>query len=249
MNQKSFIVFLFSLLFFNSISQAQTKPDTLLAKKIANEVCGCLNKVDLSNTMSSVFLTTESNDCMNKSLYKFRKELNFYAELSESEYTAEIGEKMSRKVGMVMFPYLMRDCKKFFELMVMQFDKMQEESEKAELYSDSLSRVDEYYADSTYNDSTYNYEEYDESQYTIKGKLKAIETKNYTYLIIEDEKGVKNKLLWLHYFENSDAISRNFKKYKDKKVSVQWYESEIYDPKEKLYIKNKEISWFEFLEE
>jgi hypothetical protein len=252
------LILVFNLaIFYTTLAQTSSeKPDSVVLKKVAGELCGCFKDLKIADDVD-VMSSPQTKDCMGFILFKYRKELKTsYANLSESDYTPEIGEKISRKQGIRAFPYLLRGCPLFFDLLIQQAEK---DLERYEQYEKELANVDttQYEEPRTdFLDSTsanpYQVDpaenEIEVSDYSAKGKLKKIETKGYTYLIITDEQGKDQSFLWLYSFEGADKIQNEFKKYKGKSIKVYWYENSVYDAKRKQYITGKQISWIEFFE-
>lgn len=77
---------------------------------------------------------------------------------------------------------------------------------------------------------------------TVEGKIKRIETKDFNYLIVEDDKGIERSLLWLEPFKGSEILMKPISDIVGKSVSVVYREIEAYIPSAKDYYKLKEIS-------
>jgi hypothetical protein len=85
-----------------------------------------------------------------------------------------------------------------------------------------------------------------ESQNSISGTLQSIEGDDFSLLVVKDASGRAHKLLWLSYFEGSEALSTNPGNFLGKQVSVDYTTYECYSPKIKDYINCKEITRLSF---
>jgi hypothetical protein len=232
-----------------SFAQEKIKYDSLILKKISEESCKCLKGRDLEKEDQR----KEFEFCFGSIAFKYRQELGLYADKSDADFDDEISRILNRKVGAWVLPHLIRNCPVFLDMIVIQAQKAAEMMDKW----DDESLIPKEDSSAIYADTTYMVDsmppveppyDYNPDEFTVKGKLKAVESKGYTFIIIEDTKGQLHKLLWLHAFESDDKLIKNFKKYKGKNVSVQWYESNVYNAKTSSYQNFKEISWLEFIE-
>ena len=80
-----------------------------------------------------------------------------------------------------------------------------------------------------------------EEQLEIIGKLKSIIEGDFNYVIVKDNNGREQKLIWLRYFKGSDDLIENMGKLAGKKVRIVYADLECYSPKAKSYVKQKEI--------
>ena len=90
--------------------------------------------------------------------------------------------------------------------------------------------------------------EYESAYKTINATIKALKNDGYLFLVVEDENGQSMDLLWSEYFENSNLLLTKFKKYKKKKVLVEFLEEDIFNGKTKEYKNYKKITYLEFLD-
>ena len=81
---------------------------------------------------------------------------------------------------------------------------------------------------------------------SISGTLQSIEGDDFNLLIVKEASGRTHKLLWLSYFEGSEALSNNPGNFLGKEVSVSYTTYECYSPKIKDYINCKEITSLSF---
>ena len=75
----------------------------------------------------------------------------------------------------------------------------------------------------------------------IDGKIKSVVEGEFNYLIVKDDSGREQTLLWLRYFKGSEELQENWDKVKGKKVKVSFENIECFSPKSKAYINQKEI--------
>ncbi len=80
-----------------------------------------------------------------------------------------------------------------------------------------------------------------EEQLEIVGKLKSIIEGDFNYVVVKDDAGREQKLIWLRYFKGSDDLMDNVGKLAGKKVRIKYADLECYSPKAKSYVKYKEI--------
>ena len=80
-----------------------------------------------------------------------------------------------------------------------------------------------------------------EQQLEIVGKLKSIVEGDFNYVIVKDNAGREQKLIWLRYFKGSDELLENMGKLAGTKVRILYADLECYSPKAKSYVKHKEI--------
>jgi len=84
-----------------------------------------------------------------------------------------------------------------------------------------------------------------ESTGTTSGVLKRIENKDFRYFVIKDASNRENSFIWLHYFSNSEKFMDNPAKFVEKKLKINWKETEVFLPQAKGYFKIKEITGIE----
>jgi hypothetical protein len=83
--------------------------------------------------------------------------------------------------------------------------------------------------------------------FSTTGTLSAIETKDFSKLILTDANGKKSTFYWMHHFKNSEKFIGQPTKFIGKKMKVSWQETEVYIPAAKGYFKIKEIKGIDLL--
>jgi len=82
----------------------------------------------------------------------------------------------------------------------------------------------------------------DESVKSSDGVVTKVDEKDFLYITVKTTAGREMTLIYLDYVDNSDDwIKDAAKKLKDKKVTVQWVEREVYNPKLKDFTNVKEL--------
>jgi hypothetical protein len=180
-------------------------PDSTL-KQIAKDMCECFNKRDNNGKIIENSQTSEEslNMCFGLVVLKYSSIMP----KSDDDVTAT-GEKLGRLVA----PYLMSDCPKFIQYIMLK------NTDKEEI------KVEE------------------KSKYIIyEGILQKIETKNYTFLVVTNDAKELNKFIWLGKFENDTQIIDNFRSWRGKRVKIEVENTTpLYNPKTKKYEVFKEI--------
>lgn len=192
-------------IFFTLSAQSQDAKDSLL-NAMAKETCAELEKKDLSNiTMDNA--QTELG-------MVFMPVLMNYSTDIEKVYGGSVTDMDAmQKLMMDLSVKLAMKCPKFMELNMKMMGKG---------------------AGSKGNKSPERIEEITQGN-VMTATLLSVTPGDITTLNIKDTKGKMMKLYWLEYFENSDILKANPKKYLNKKVSVEFLEKSVYDAARKSY--------------
>lgn len=83
---------------------------------------------------------------------------------------------------------------------------------------------------------------------TVEGKFVKISGDKFATVIIKDDNGKQQELIWLKYFENSELLIESPQKMKGKRLKIDYTEYESYLPAAKGYYKIKEIKKLEIVE-
>lgn len=79
-------------------------------------------------------------------------------------------------------------------------------------------------------------EEQDDTEFfTVSGKIKVIEEKDFLYVILKETSGREHKFIWLLYFSGSDEFIDDPKKLVGKDVTITYMTLEALQPKSKTY--------------
>lgn len=87
----------------------------------------------------------------------------------------------------------------------------------------------------------------EENSGITEGQLKWIETKDFSYFIVEDAGKKEKSFLWLRQFPGSEEFINNPAKYAGKKLHIEWQDLEVYLPSAKAYYTVKEVIGIELL--
>jgi len=78
--------------------------------------------------------------------------------------------------------------------------------------------------------------EEDETEYfTVAGKIKSVEEKDFIYVTLKEASGKEHRFAWLYYFEGSDEFKDNPKSMVGKDVTITYILLEVFQPKSKVY--------------
>lgn len=81
----------------------------------------------------------------------------------------------------------------------------------------------------------------DNSEATINGKIKSVEFDDFVYVIIKEDGGHEQRVIWLSNFSGSDSFVSDPKKLIGKNVTLKYRAVEYFAPKAKGYLSLKEI--------
>jgi hypothetical protein len=218
---------------FSTQGQVTLKYDTTLIKKIANDVCGCYQNIDISDIdVGGGPLIAEK--CANTKILKYRQELNLFTDLSEEELESEtVQYKTSTVIGMRLMPFLYRDCPEFIRLMKERASREREEYQQEEMTEEKATEAEEYTVAEDY-------------EYSFSGKVKEIkQIDNLAYILIENEKGEARQFLWLNRFYGDELLMNDLESTKKEKVRIEFNETEQLNPKTKKMETYQQINWIE----
>lgn len=80
-----------------------------------------------------------------------------------------------------------------------------------------------------------------------EGRLKKIETKDFSYFILVDNDNKERSFIWLRQFPGSEKFVADTNKLVGKKLKISWEEMEVYVPSAKNYYSIKEVTGLEVL--
>jgi hypothetical protein len=80
-----------------------------------------------------------------------------------------------------------------------------------------------------------------ETAVSLSGKIKSVEIDDFLYVIVKEEGGNENRVIWLSNFGGSDSFVSDPKKLIGKNVTLKYRAVEYYAPKAKGYLSLKEI--------
>jgi hypothetical protein len=76
----------------------------------------------------------------------------------------------------------------------------------------------------------------DQPSFSLEGTITDFVIEQFVTIVLKDEDGRDQKIIWLDYFKNSEKL---LKKGKNKNVVIDYEERELYNPKYEDYIKYK----------
>jgi hypothetical protein len=79
----------------------------------------------------------------------------------------------------------------------------------------------------------------------VSGTVINVELTDHAYITVKDDAGKIFKLVWVQYFEGSDAYKANPLLLKQKKVAITWESAEIYNVKQRDFLNVKAITKLE----
>lgn len=82
----------------------------------------------------------------------------------------------------------------------------------------------------------------------LKGLVIGVEEKEFSHLVLREQDGSEHRLMWLRYFEGSDALVGNLRAVIGKKVQVTYESIDCYSPQAKEYFPRKEIRSLKIIE-
>lgn len=204
----------FTYLYCPVQGQITLKYDTTLIKKIANDVCGCYQNLEISDAdleQESLML----QQCTNAKILKYRKELNIFTDLSEEELeNGEVQRKVSISLGTRLTPFLYRDCPDFIHLMKIRDEQLKEAYKEDEMIEEP---------------AEYEVEEYEFSFSGIIKEIKQID--NLTFIVVENKEKENREFLWLNRFYGNELLIDELASTKKKTVYIEFNETEILNPK------------------
>ncbi len=81
----------------------------------------------------------------------------------------------------------------------------------------------------------------------VEGVITGIEGNEFGFVLLRDDEGRVQKLLWLRYFQHSEQLINDAKGVIGKRVRITYEPLECYSPRERDYFERKEIRAIEFL--
>lgn len=188
---------------------------------IAQETCDCMDGKDVSK-MKSEDIEMQLGICMLGSYSKHSGDLEETTDLNNSAGMEALGEK----IGILMFG-------KCPQTLMAVAGGMQEEPALVE--DPAGMGADELY--------------WEDGGEELTGVLVRLSnTGDVGYLVLKDEAGVEHELMWLRYFEGSEALLENPDAGIGRKVIIYSVPMEIYVPKTRDYAVRKEIRALTFVE-
>ncbi len=187
-------------------AHAQITKDSLL-KVMTAEACEELNKKDLSK-IDAKNLEAEMGMLLTPAMMSHLDDI-------ERVYGAGITDQdVMKKMGMDLGMRLATKCPKFMELSMQAMSNGTKSSNPKVKINEAPS---------------------DNDEATVSGTLLTVNAGDITTISVSESKGKTTKFYWLEYFDNSDDLKTNSKKYINKKVTVSYTEKSVYDFVRKSY--------------
>jgi hypothetical protein len=170
-------------------------------KKVAVSICNCLEKNHVENVKDQGEMQAIFLQCMIDSAASVMGDMVTNSENGDYQ---QAGEELGQKIAMEL---VRSGCKPFMQM-----------SMKIAQGGGSISLG--------------NTDKEEESVKSADGVITKVEEKDFLYITIKATTGREMTFIYLDYVDNSDDWVKNAAtKLKDKKVSVQWIEKEVYQPK------------------
>jgi hypothetical protein len=194
--------------------QAQTDKDSSI-KKAAVSICNCLEKNHIEDAKDQAEMQSVFLQCMLDSASFVMGDILTNAE--NGDY-AKAGEEFGQKIAMEL---VKSGCKPFIQMSMklsqgggnLSFGNLGEDNDKE---SSSVK--------------------------TIDGVVTKVEEKDFLYITLKSTAGREVTLIYLDYVDNSDDwVKDAATKLKDKNVTVQYVEEEMYMPKLKDFANVKKL--------
>ena len=205
---------LFSLITFLVVCvavKAQNDKDTSV-KKVAVSICNCLEKNHVENAKDQAEMQSIFLQCMLDSAASVMGELATNANNGDLQ---EASQEFAQKVALEL---VKMNCKPFMQMSM----KLAQGSGGIALRNNE------------------NKEE--ESLKSADGVVTKVDERDFLYITVKTTAGREITLIYLDYVDNSDDWVKNAAtKLKDKKVTVQYVEKEVYNPKLKDFSDVKEL--------
>jgi len=198
---------IFNIIFCIAITftvHAQTDKDSSI-KKAAVSICNCLEKNHIEDAKDQAEMQSIFLQCMLDSASFVMGDILSNAE--NGDY-AKAGEEFGQKIAMEL---VKSGCKPFIQMSMklsqsggnLSFGNLGEENDKEE-----------------------------SSVKTVDGLVTKVEEKDFLYITVKPATGREITLIYLDYIDNSDDWVKDAPtKLKDKNVTVQYVEEEVYQPK------------------
>lgn len=186
---------------------------------VAQETCDCMSTKDVSK-MNSSDIEMNLGLCMIGSFSAHSDVLGDDFDLGNSEGL----EKMGEKIGLIMFS----KCPQILMAVAASMGGEGDDPEIAAMMEEEMAW---------------------EGGEELSGTLMSMtSTGDVNFLTVRDEEGVEHELMWLRYFEGSEALLEDSKSGVGRKATIYWVPMECYSAKEKDYRFRKEIRSLTFNE-
>jgi dsDNA-binding SOS-regulon protein len=182
--------------------KAQNDKDTSV-KKVAVSICNCLEKNHMENAKDQAEMQSIFLQCMLDSAASVMGQIAMNAENGDFQ---QAGQEIGQKIAMEL---VKMNCKPFMQM-----------SMKLAQSGGSITFGNEG------NNKT------DESIKSVDGVVTKVEERDFLYITVKTSAGRDITMIYLDYVDNSDDWVKNAAvKLKDKKVTAQYVEKEVYMPK------------------
>lgn len=181
--------------------KAQDNKDTTI-QKAAVSICNCLEKNHVENAKGESEMQAIFLQCMIDSASQVMGDLVMNSDNGDMQ---QAGEEVGQKIAMEL---VRSGCKPFMQM------------------SMKMAQGGNLSMGNNGNDKE------DESVKTADGIVTKVEEKDFLYITVKTTAGREMNLIYLDYVDNSDDWVKDAQtKLKDRKVTVQWVEKEVYQPK------------------
>jgi hypothetical protein len=164
---------------------------------------------------------------------------DFCVELEKLKLSDEFNEENMQKIGLAMLPVITKYNEQIKKELGIAMESQEDYKKVGELIGQDAALTCPKFRKMTEN-MLENQIETNEATETLECTFVGIDNSGTVACIrVKEASGRELKIWWMEYFEGSDALIKTPELMKNKKVSITYIEREIYEPKNKDYVKVK----------
>jgi hypothetical protein len=172
---------------------------------------------------------------------------DFCLELEKLKLSDEFSEQNMQKIGLAMIPVITKYEKEIKKELGNDLETQEDYKKVGELIGQDAALTCPKFRKMTQNMLENQIEAKDATE-TLEGTFVGVDNSGMIVLLrVKEASGREQKIWWMEYFEGSDALIKTPELMKNKKVSITYTEREIYDQKNKDYVKVKVVTKLEKL--
>jgi hypothetical protein len=192
--------------------KAQNNKDTSI-KKVAVSICNCLEKNHMEAAKDQAEMQSIFLQCMLDSATSVMGEIATNSQNGDFE---QAGQEIGQRIAMEL---VKMNCKPFMQMSM----KLAQSGGSISFGNDSSNKEEE-------------------SVKSVDGVVTKVEERDFLYITVKTTAGREMTVLYLDYVDNSDDwVKDAATKLKNKNVTVQYVEKEVYNPKLKDFSNVKEL--------
>jgi hypothetical protein len=167
---------------------------------------------------------------------------DFCTELEKLNLSDEFSEINMQKIGLAMIPVITKYDKEIKKELGNKLETQEDFKEVGELIGQDAALTCPKFRKMTQNMLEKQLEPEATSE-SLEGTFVGVENSGMIVLLrVKEASGREQKIWWMEYFEGSETLIKTPELMKNKKVSITYIEREIYDPKNKDYVKVKVVT-------